>query len=603
VRSRAGSGDRGVYAILYAVTMTLFIAFGAIVVDLSSARQDRRIDRLGADAAALAGADQLALDARDPYAGCQRAWSYLDANLPSLDPPAVDPCAAFLPFAGVQACTLAPLPLTSPAGDYTVTITWPVADLSDLLTKPALRPGSVSQSLVPAVDGDDPCARMGVEVTREREFIFGAVVGGPTRIGSAVHSVARATPDILSALHVLDPAACQALTTSDGTSLRVRRYAYLGDRPGAITVESTGDGCESGYVVQPSAAAGSHICVDGPGPDDGPYPDCNGNGLIRMRALNPSGGNPLLAFDPGLPESVLAPTPQALIDERGSRPVTDIHGCATSPPSVSCTTTPNHVSALVAALGGTGLPIPYQVVGYGDNDGSAFRELPDPALVPGFDDCSPGDVSVPRGNWFVNCPDSNGFVASGTVVFEGGTIVFAGGAAADGGCLAFNVPSASCPSGEPAPGPGPDTIVYLRDDHLTQRNSGTLLLPRTVVFIRDGHVQLEGGGRLFWTAPTADGCNGNAACEAARFTKIALWSEGGGAEPNLLRGQDELTLTGVYFAPQARFVVDQPSGFGDCVLAQLWVASLSVEGGGQLDLCPNRNTAILEQRHGSVLIR
>lgn len=229
-------GDDGAYAILYGITIVLFIAFAGIVVDISSARADRRVNRLAADSAALAAVTNLRSDGVNGYAACQKAAAYLNDNIPRFSVAAASVCT---PFSSISPATCPASVVPFPpfvSGDYRVTMTWPVPDNSPLLENPDVRPGNVPQVLDVDFDGTEPCQRFGVSVARDRSFVFGPAVGGPSGITTQVSSVARAAPEGDSgeaavALILLERHGCNVLSLPNtGPTVIVQGN---GDKPGA----------------------------------------------------------------------------------------------------------------------------------------------------------------------------------------------------------------------------------------------------------------------------------------------------------------------------------------------------------------------------------
>ena len=84
--------DLGAFAVLYAIVVVAIVMTVAVVVDLSAMREDRRAEKLAADAAATAGAIKLNALAgtANPNAACQEAWKYLKLNLPGATSAAAD---------------------------------------------------------------------------------------------------------------------------------------------------------------------------------------------------------------------------------------------------------------------------------------------------------------------------------------------------------------------------------------------------------------------------------------------------------------------------------------------------------------------------------
>jgi hypothetical protein len=573
----------------------------AIVVDLSSLRLDRRVDRLGADAAAVAGAAYLRPgDTRDPQQACRSAWAYLVENIGALDPPAgFNGCTS---FGGVGAACPLPIEQSSSVGDFTVTVTWPVLINSALMAEPDIQPGAVvAPALDDLADGLDPCARIGVTVTRNRNFVLGPALGA-TGASTTVHSVARGDAttgtDEIAAAVVLNEDRLATLCAKQGGSIAAASYNDGStDRPGVIAVDSDGTNDDHGctdaddYVIHADTEAGTRICADGPRPG----PGCDGGGYIDSYAKGPF-GNSARAHDPALPATTLAPTPSGVAERIGSAPLFSRYGCAT---------------------GCDGTPIGDLDPQLANPQASGFTRVQDgDSLPPGgpgapvFRCDATEDVVIPGGRWFVDCPE---FTVSRTVVFSstnasGQTsprIAFAGDVTLNGGCLAVNVPVAPaatpvvCPpvtgrgtaSATTLPAPLSDARVLLASGaDLRKDHQSRLLLPRTFVYQQDGSVNLEGepGGELLWTAPSG-----------GDYVNLLLWSEGGGSV-RIDTGGSQLSMAGVLFAPRSRLRLtgDDPA----TIQAQLFADTMEVLE-ADIVLAPDPTAAVPTQRSQVRLIR
>jgi hypothetical protein len=598
-RRRLPAGEAGAYAVLYALTLTIFIGFAAIVVDLSLLRLDRRVDRLAADAAAVAAASYLRpADARDPERACRRAWAYLAGNIADLDASgATGHCAGFAAYKGA-ACPPAQIDQSASVGDFQVTVSWPVPVGSPLLL-PDLSPGTA----LPPVDlsGDGaPCDRVGVTVTRTRSFLFAPALS-TDRASTRVHSVALAEPpagdDEVAALVTLDTDGLAALCARQGGSITADSYDDGGTRrPGIIAVDSDGTvdakGCDTGddYVIVTDPDAGTTICADGSAGSG-----CDGTGYIDAYAKGPYGDS-ARAHDPA---ASLSPLPTGVTQRIGPDPLFSRYGCATAgpvPPG-ECHT-PNNVQIQRDRIA---------------DPATEFTRLTD-TEVPGFACDATTAIFIPNGRWLVDCPE---FRVSANVVFGGAydspdpaaatrtEIVFTGDVRVIGsGCLAVNVPLRDPTTGDPLPpgspvdcpsvtgdgGPGDTTDpaptadgrVFLRGGDLRKDPGATLLLPQTFGYQQAGSIDLAGGdgGRLLWTAARADGCSaGDDLCRSRRFDKLLLWSDS--SDPVRVDVQDSaggprLTLAGVVFAPQAALRL---TGSGPVTVPlQLFAATVDVAG-------------------------
>jgi hypothetical protein len=592
--------DRGAYAVLYALTMTIFFAFAAIVVDISTLRLDRRVDRLAADAAAVAAATYLRpANARDPERGCQRAWAYLDGNIADLDASgATAHCAGFAPYRG-DVCPPTQVNQTATVGDFQVTVSWPVPDTSPLLL-PDLSPGTAPAPVDLSDDGTS-CERIGVTVTRTRSFLLAPALGSSlSQANTTVHSVALAEPpsgdDEVAALVALNPDGLATLCAKQGGSIIADSYVDGGTRkPGVITVDSDGTsgthGCPDAadYVIFADSEPGTAICADA-----SPGGACDGGGYIDSYAKGPYGDN-ARAYDPAAPVS---PLPTGVMQRIGTAPLHSRYGCATGGPlpATGCHT-PNNIQIQRDRIADPAVE---------------FTRLPD-AAVPDFSCDVTTSMFIPNGRWLVDCPQ---FRVSGTVVFGGAfdsadpatstrtEVVFTGDVHVSGsGCLAVNVPlhdgaGGPLPAGSPVdcppvtgdgnprdttePAPTTDARVFLRGGDLRKDAEATLLLPRTFGYQQAGAVDLAGGsgGRLLWTAPRAGSClPSDDLCRSRRFHKLLLWSDSPGAvrlDVHDHSGETRLTLAGVVFAPLAsvRFTGAGPA----TVAAQVLAGTVEVSG-------------------------
>jgi hypothetical protein len=626
IRGRSGlpGGDRGAYAVLYAITMTVFIAFAAVVVDLSSLRLDRRVDRLAADAAALAGAAYLHPgDTRDPEQACLSAWAYLDGNIGPLDASAAPTaCGGFASYRGNVPCPVAQIDQSTTVGDFGVTVSWPVLDVSALMTQPDVRPGTVAAPNPDTLwDGIDPCARIGVTVTRSRSFVLApafGVSGGSTEVHSVAAAAPAASGDEVAALIALDEQRLATLCARQGGSISASSYDDAGQpRPGIIAVDSDGSagahGCSGAddYVIFADTEPGTRICADGIEAGAG----CDGEGYIDSYAKGPFGDS-ARSHDPAAP---LAPLPGGVAERIGTGPVFGRYGCATSGPlpAAGCHT-PNYIDSLGAQLGGPGEPIGYTAL----RDGQPIPGSNPP--VP-FQCRADTPVFIPNDRWFVDCDE---FDASANVVFGGGRVVFKGTVSVSGGCLGINVPLeglnpgdpvAACPAVEDAgtatattqPAPTSNARVYIRGragaPSFAKDGAGTILLPRTFVYLQDGSMQMSGGGgSLLWTHVKATGCPlGDEDCRASRFDKLAFWSQAGATHEIQTHDAggpagNRLDLMGVLFAggSHLRF-----SGDDATLRAQLWADTIEVVGPAELTWAPGPTSAVPTQRSRIRLIR
>jgi hypothetical protein len=649
VGRRLAGQDReaGVYAVLYAALVIVLIAFAAIVVDLSAVRQDRRLNRSAADAAALGGVyllDPSSSSGAQPYEACLQAWRYLEATLRITKPAGA--CAVFqtLTAAQIKAKCSSPNPselYDSPdptVGSRRFRISWPIPDTGGSgFLNPDLAPGSAgTQPASSTTDGNpalNGCDRLGVAIFQDQKFGLASAFGS-TQTTTQDHSVALVTPQEgppkdAAALNVLNPADCETLVTTGGGKVTVGPVLDKDDKPvsaGIVAVESNGTGACSGgnRVIDPTTGSGSLICASATSIAAGA---CDGIGLILDHALD-AGGNASVAYNVAAVPTNLRPQPTAEGSSHGYVPVTGRYGCDNLAGCNAPST--NYVSQLVSAYGGTGMPTSV----YGASQPPYTNPYPG-----GFTDVSaqlcPGGsgvttvVVVFAGNNYANC-DLN-IQGSGAVIVQGGTLVV-NGAINNAGCLVMNTPVTTCPgavsgSGATVTSPVPplyDAMVFIRGKGCPNSycftNSGTLVFPQTFVYNHGtSPLNQSSTGLTLWTAPGAgardvvtkrtkldDMCYDSVkgvldSCLDSRFARLTYWQEKnmddywaprlrtGSAKnadkPQFFAGQGQLNVVGVFFTPLSYFNLTGGGGYTGSA-AQFWADFLNVNGGANLGLSP-----------------
>jgi hypothetical protein len=636
--------DRGIFAVLYALLVVALFMTAALVVDLSGLRQDRRMERLAADAAVTAGAIRLSplAGSNTPNAACLEVWRYIRLNLPGAG--SAGPACSSTNFpTSTGTCPSVTRTQSAAAGEYEVTVSWPipnddpaVAGDSPLLEQPNVTGrGTYVQPPDPVNDGLVPCERMAVTVSRDRDFTF-AAIGGFTSGATNNTSVARATlrGDVKQEfpLVVLDQHGCGVLYAHGSVSQDAAiRVVANGLTPGRIAADSAGDlpgnsghGCDNGnaYVA-----------------------DVNGGG--RIVALNGTGGSPglMLGFAPGAkfakstelcalgtnPASVGGGTicPRPTPFNRVTRKYWDWqYHCSpstTGPLSEPCpytATRPDYIGQIQTSLG---------TLTAANAGAQGFTVWPTTADDPAVCDYTAADYRyVAPGNYYVNCTTFN---VNNVTVFGGGTVVFRGGTTGSQGiaaknsgsgrhCLIFNQPvgsttpplvsgnyAACAPSSSTVtPAPSGDMIVYLQKGSLTRQNSDFIAV-RTLIYqetdvARGGSptsvIDLGAGtsSNLLITAPT----DGN-------FENLAIWSENysgvtnAESQANQLGSQNKLALEGILFLPNALVNFGGNPTYLGTARAQFVAFRLAVGGGGTLELLPDPDRTLTIPVAGVQLIR
>ena len=484
--------DRGVYAILYAILIVVMIAMAGFALDISAAREDRRLDKSASDSAVLAALQSLDPNSAaglDPYSACQGAWKYLANSLPISDhsQPAPGACKAFQNISPSTYCAdappyVAPILVTTPTeNDYTIQIEWPVPRYESdgitpnpfLASDLAPKTSANNQAFSTTADGTNAgCDRFGVAIGRHRDFGISSAIGmdGTTTL---THSVARVNPNggplqTIAALNVLDPRDCNTLTAGGGgNSGQIIVGPAVDDSgdtpvavsPGVIAVESaaltsapwngTCSGANAAAVVA-KGNANSVICTS----SQLLTLSCDGKGTLASYAMTTGGAVSSTTGGASIKSNFIAEPSQY-----GWAPVTKLYGCQSLPQSpMSATGTcpvsgTNYIKDLYNALqGSAGLAptkfytdsvSPYAPPPQYNESAAVWKTAPAPLNTSGTCTVN-GNVTVDPlvvGSGYIYVP-CNSIQINGTLTFLGGTIVVEGGITiANGGCLMVNVPT------------------------------------------------------------------------------------------------------------------------------------------------------------------
>jgi hypothetical protein len=624
--------DDGAYAVLYAVTLVLFVAFAAVVVDLNSARWDRRIDRLAADGGALGAVTHLESGAaKNVLQACTKAWAFLEDNTAGLTMPA-GACDPFLGYAAATTCPGSQIDATAPSGEFTVTMSWPIPDDSPLMKSPDIRPGNVTQPMDSDFDGTDPCERFGVSVSRQRSFIFAPAMDGPAGTTTLVHSVARAAPkgesgNAAVALLVLERTECLAIDIqgSSGASVLVRGN---GDRPGMIHSDSLGNG---------STCTGSDKVIDG---DFGTVGDPANPpriwaedaetgtplapGLIGVVALSgASGAQPTNAHDPS-PDQVYAegqpggaPIGRPLlgrgaVDERYRLPVKD---------TIEEARGLWNMTATDASAAG------YDVLGcspVGSSNAAlrVFVDCPTGITYKDFAFTGPGAVIVYNGP--VTVEGSSGtlsFTDARKVYVKGGASGIAvktnlhvntGGQPTCADRFADNrlVKTKLVVGNGPFVGGGNAALRMCQTSVVMADDDGSCPIPSSNGVppynnTCDGFFEMRGNGGLDWSAPNAAATPPTPA-DLQELEDLALWTETSNPAADRIsrvEGNGFIKMAGVFFLPNADpFRIAGKGGQDIGENAQFIARRLEVAGNGHLNMRPDPNDVVLFPYFGGITL-
>ncbi|HEX9889778.1 MAG TPA: hypothetical protein VGA69_09895, partial [Nitriliruptorales bacterium] len=271
---------------------------------------------------------------------------------------------------------------------------------------------------------------------------------------------------------------------------------------------------------------------------------------------------------------------------------TDVQPCGSNG------TRPGHVDDLVAAYGGKTRA---QMVALGF------------AVIQG-EGCSPnGDGTYPSGNYFINCPNGQGFFVKPGVThdFVGpGTVVFAG-PITQKGFLRINSSDTD------------DSIVYVQSGDIDDTGgAGATEIHRTFVYVESGTTTLK--GNTVWDAPLSlpydllddagtvieTGLCTYAALSAplaACFRNLAFWSNS--FDQHDLGGGGQLELEGIFFSPNAGRSADNDNfrlhgGPGyRLTSAQFFTYKLELNGSSVLTMRPDPSRFVATPIIGGGLIR
>jgi Flp pilus assembly protein TadG len=566
------NSERGVSLVMTALTLVLLLGASAIAVDLAALRTDRSADQKVTDSAASAGA-LAAIEGGAGQEACEAALAYIAVNSEEISSIDATGCAASF-SASCDPAVVESHTVTT--GRFTATIVYPVPDNHALMTSGLL--GAPTQTVV-AEDGD-PCERVGVEVSAERQGLFAQVLGWDQGT-TTVHTVAAAGlptgEEVPLNLLVLDRTGCQAIWVQGSPGAGVIVKAVVNeDGTGLIQGVAASDsdasaGCSSDGVIDVDGsnavlrADGPEGCANqtGTGTVDG-FTSGNGCGLIQtlvppgLGCVLPAcsghnGGNPHPNPDP---TALPARLTRAPIDHRyncwpnyaspeagtswATDPLTgnqDIAGCTAG--------TPDHIYDLINSVGSSGS------AGYTD-----WTTLGHPCDVP-----SSGPAIVVTSNVRVDCATLT-VRKSATIT---GNVIFDGNVTVEGGTGSLTIDNTLATPG----------WAFFRNGTFSKAGQASLAINYTMVYVsKTSRVAMAGNstGSLTWIAP-----------DSGDFDDLALWSDS--PLTHDWAGQANLTMEGVFFMPRA--TADYAGGGGQNQTDAQWVAyRLVARGGGQLEIRP-----------------
>lgn len=597
-------GDDGVYAILYALLMLVVLGMASIVVDLGLLRADKRDSRSAADSAALAGAADLGAGPYAPFQACETAWEFALDNLRL--PPATSPCAGLWtgPLTLVQACTGIAETATGTVEGVTVSITWPVPSVSDLLTDPDGEPASgTPRTYDEGFDGTAAgCDRLGVAIQRERTLGTATALGvgsGGSYAGSVARTVFKPSDSPLPyPLVVLDEHSCDALAVSGGTTVLVKNS---GDTPGRIGVDS--DGTSTGTETNSDACSGGDVVIDAAGTGSRTEAQDGASGAPAAIEVYGPSTLPARAYDSAdldCASSCLKPTPTVRSVRVTRAPFDKVYNCGPDRPDPprACAggsaekAYVDRFAAAATALSGT-------PVGWTTLSGAAC-------------DTAPPTTST---HYFVDCPL---YRVTGEWAFPPGATVVINGDLRVDACLVMNATAAACTS-PPATGPpylATNGLLSVRGRVYSSGSVGKLVLPQTFLHQPLTSSRFEGSGfeLMYWTAPYVPAADLSTLCPAGQavssippvacFRNLAFWTEAPSPNnsPAIITGGGLLQLEGTFFLGNAKLRLAGGSLI-DVNNAQFVAKRIEASGGSLLTFIPNPDRTTEVPALGVALVR
>ena len=597
--------ERGAALIIMALIITTLALVVAIVVDLGSTRVDRRTGQLAVDTAvASAGKTMAETNAED---GCDAALSYLAATLGT--PSFIIQSGACSDFDPLTCVDTVARPVEATFGAFTATVYNPVPDDSPLFEEVSV----IGDGEIPGSGSDaSPCDRIGVRLTTVNDSFFGGIAGVSDR-RSTVHAVAAVNgdPNELQPVNllILNRTRCDALVVSgSNTRLIVARPTDDLSGQGVIGVDSDGMGspsCNSpGSTSVRINGNNARIQADGLC-EDNVTTTC---GRIDLFALPTDGDGdcrpPSVDNDdvPGCNEANGFIQPNALpMDDRYTRSLIDYrYNCKSSylsepwyavqpiPACEEAAATQPHVDQMYTFGASAAATTP-----------AGWTTLPGPS-VPSFGCNMSGDLTIPQGNYVINCTTGGGFrVTSGNVSFSGGNVVFRGEVNVNGGNLAFN----TCSNTVGACAPGVNALTWTPGSVLNKsqwsekaswvyvnaqvRVAAAAEFNKTSLFLgaSGSFVQTSTGASVKWVAPD----EGLVQYSAGPFDDLGLWTRGTVAHS--FSGGGASDFSGLFFGGLAPFDF---SGGANLTLddAQFVSDTISFTGGAIFTMAPTEARTI-----------
>jgi hypothetical protein len=631
--ARRPTGDRGVVAIVVAVSMTALLVAAAMVLDLGVARTEKLSNKGYADSAAAAGirATDIGDGLSRPYPGVCAALSYLKANNPEMSGLApYGPCSD--PLLLNRVCVPG-----SNAAWYTSTVSpqtgrqLTVNIDSGYTTPDAAFPedsGSYSGDQVSSLGG---CDQLAVIVTEAEAPGFGSIASTSdlvTRVRTVARMTASSGGDASAALLILERTDCTAISVnSNNTFIQVKGF---GDKPGVVHSDSNASGPNCVATTVPAILGkfagppgisarqsetgnprlpGLITTVAGTGLGGAvPANATDGASKVCAELATPvtSTAAPATSCGPAGGRSLVGRGPvdrRYLVGVRAAMATaaTEYNKSPTGP-------TPGSLTGYTV-LGGTGQQACQNVANTNYTQaGAIFVNCPGGVNYNNFTFTNAttvvfnGDVKVGSGNT-LSMPNVTRLYIKGSTTTNGGfqssgTFNFNTGSSADCSTRAAAA-SAQIVVGTGSFTGGAQAAFHLCQTTVLMANSlqsgCSVPVPPTIGFgsapydnACNGYVDVNAGGAMDWSAPNRKPTTPAVQADWDNLEDLALWTEA--SHVSSIGGGASMTLTGVFFLPNANpFTI---SGHGNQTIAanaQFVARKLSVQGQGTLYMRPDPN--------------
>lgn len=642
MRLTKSSGDRGAYAILYAVLMLVLLGIAALALDVAGVRADRRAAKNASDAGAIAGASALGLTSPNPNQACKNAVQFAAASLGTTA--GTSDCSGFPVTVNCTVSTaMISRTFATNSGGWTIEVYWPVANASGLMQRPSVEQWSTPPVTQPIADADgSPCSRVGSRVYRTRPLVLGAGLGlGLNTATRSQDSVALAEirpgeGKLVAPLLVLDPASCNALNVSGVGGVLVKATATI---PGVIAVDSDGTGgdinCQGGkkvITVNNNSVIRAENSVNG------------ARALILSYAIpdnvtnsyDPNNTSDTCQPTPGMFTTILCPRPSAQGVRITRSPVDNRYNC-----TISCAANKDYINQFKRYVGldpATGAYSPGPALGTTPTD--ACAGIAPTYAGATFLQCTTGaktitvsGVTVINGGGNPVRIDAKTLNVTGTLVFEDAQVNLNVDVLDVNGCIIFNPPDSPTESyGTTCAGTTPlqTTFGYAVSEDMPPvwvrgqiKVNGSFVARQTFIMqpekstmpALNGQLSISAtGGRVYWSAPFGKtaappgmctaAATANAYPSAACFEDLALWNEWDGPvnDPDTLNGQSQLFVDGTFFVPESGFTFGGGAGQSQ-TRAQFIAKRLNLNGQGLLTMTPDAERSTLLDFVVGALIR